>query len=81
MAFIAIICINPQSQNDKVKANINHLINGLLVLVKQFKNKSYNKNQDKEEENDEEDLEEENENKFNVKFININKICIFYYLR
>lgn len=67
MAFISIICINPQNQNEKVKANINHLINGIISLVKQFKSKSTDKNQEKEEENVEEELDDENENKFNVK--------------
>ncbi len=66
IGFMAIICINPQSQNEKVKLNINHLIHGLLGLVKLHKNKSSDKKQDKQSENDEDEFDEENENKFNV---------------
>lgn len=73
MAFISIICINPQSQNGKVKTNFNHLINGLTGLVKQYKNKSSDKNQEKENENDDEECDEENENKFNVNKLKIKK--------
>ncbi len=69
MAFISIMCIDPQIQNQKVKANFNHLVNGLLGLVKQYKNKSSDKNQDKQGENEEDECDEENENKFNVKII------------
>jgi len=65
MSFVAIICINPQSQNEKVKANINHVINGLLGLVKQFKNRAVSS--DKEAENNDDHCEEEAENKFNVR--------------
>lgn len=73
MAFISIVCINPQNQNEKVKANITHLINGLMGLVKQYKNKSSDKNQEKEEEDNDDECDEETENKFNVnkKHLNI----------
>jgi len=67
MAFIAIICINPQNQDEKVKANFNHLINGLLVLVKQIKIKTPEKAEEELEEEEEID-EEEVRNKFNVIF-------------
>ena len=67
MALVAIICINPQNQNEKVKANISHLINGILSLTKQFKNKSNDKKSNND--NEEEELEEETDDKFNVKLL------------
>lgn len=66
MAFVAIMCINPQNQNEKVKTHFNYIINGLLALAKQCKVKSVEKNQ-KENENEQDDIDDDEvENKFNV---------------
>ncbi len=62
IGLVGIICINPSNQNPKIKENIQHIVNGILSLVKNVKLKSSSSvNQDlyneEEEEIDDEKLQ------------------------
>lgn len=74
MALVAILSVNPNNQNEKIKENFNYIIEKLIALVKKSKKKTkkeINPEDLLEEEDELEDGEdEENDDKFaKVKFI------------
>ena len=77
MGLIAILCVNPANQNEKIKENIKFIIERLLGLVKKAKKKT-KKEINPEDLLDEEEEIEEDEEKVD-KFSKVNFIIFNYF--
>lgn len=76
MGLIAILCINPANQNEKIKENGKFIIEKLLFLVKKSKKKTKKEINPDDLLDEEEEIEDDEER--DDKFAKVNKFNIFY---